>query len=198
MQLQKNQRIIEQIIFLPERTQEEHRREFQLFTDNFDLIWRNDDLIINTLEFYYSYFQSAMISVAYFGGGYITIGQLLEAWKQNLLVDTCDKCQGVLYIFCAGGSPLSGSNGCLGICGDCKQVSQTRLQGIRTVIEALIFIKKNLNKRKILRTWGQHFSWKDGLVGSPVPDEVIEEGIEPVTFADVVTRLIQYETGDNE
>ncbi len=196
MQLQKNQQIIEQIIFLPERTQEEHRREFQLFTDNFDLIWRNADIIINTPEFYYSYFHCAFISAMFMGNYYLRIGQLLHLWKQNTLVDTCDKCQGPLYIFCAGGSPLSGRNRCSGICGDCKKFSSISLPGCRRVMEALHFIKTNQNKRKVIRTKGQSFSWGEGLVGEAVPDEVIEEGIQPATFTDVVARLKQCEAGE--
>ena len=198
MELKDNQQIIEESLTLPKISQEERAAELQLLADNLDLIWRNADIIINTPEFYYSYFHCAFISVAFLGGYYLRLGQLVHLWKQNTLVVTCDECQGPLYIFGAGGSPLSGRNHCSGICGDCKKFSSKSLRGFRTVMEALDFIKKHQNKRKVIRTKGQSFSWGEGLVGEAVPDEAIGEGIQPATFTDVVARLKQYETGENE
>jgi hypothetical protein len=54
-----------------------------------------------------------------------------------------------------------------------------------------------VNKQKILKTKGQYFSWKHGLVGKPVPDKVIESGVEPASVKELVERLRQFENGND-
>ncbi len=192
MELQENQKIIEQIIQAPVSSEKDERKDFDLFRDNLDLILESADLIINTPELYYASFNAANINLAYLGGHQAPIGVLLQLWKDGILMGKCPKCYGKVYIFCAGGSPLSGSHSCLGICRDCRKISKIQLSSVGPIIEALKHLKANINKRKILRTKGQYFSWGDGLMGEPVPDEIIEEGIQPQTIKGLVTMLKQY------
>jgi hypothetical protein len=197
MSLQENQKIIEKPIGLPKKSKEENSAEFQAFRDNFDLIMKHPDMIINTPELYFTSFSCAFVSLSYLGHYQVGIGHMLELWEQDLLIDTCDHCQGPLYIFSAGGSLLSGSNGCVGICGDCKKLSKKVLPSTLPILEALKHVKSKVNKQKILKTKGQYFSWKHGLVGKPVPDKVIESGVEPASVKELVERLRQFENGND-
>lgn len=56
-------------------------------------------------------------------------------------------------------------------------------------MKAFEHVKYNINTRLILRTRGQAFSFKDGLVGDPVPDKVIETGVRPVTMTKLLSDL---------
>ena len=59
----------------------------------------------------------------------------------------------------------------------------------------LFEIKKN--KRKILRTRGQYFSWKHGLTGKPAPDRILEAGVQPATFKELVEEIQQREKDES-
>jgi hypothetical protein len=62
------------------------------------------------------------------------------------------------------------------------------------IFKALKQIKSHLNQQTILRTRGQYFSFKEGLAGEPVPDIVLEPGITPVSFEELLRRLKQHDT----
>jgi len=189
MEIKENQQIIEQVITLPKKSKEENDIDFKLFRDNLDLILENTDLIINNPELFHTSFNRTSINLAYLGGNHAPLGVLLQLWRDGILVDECNVCSGKLYIFCAGGSPLSGSNGCIGICGACKAISKKSLPSTGPIIKSLECLKANLNKRKILRTKSQYFSWKNGLTGEVTPDEIIEEGVTPADMEELIFRL---------
>jgi hypothetical protein len=180
---------IGQIIALPKKTKQERRKEFVLFKENFDLILKYSELIINTPKYFHSYIESSTVSLAYMGGYYAHIGALLQLWEEDSFVDECNQCNGKLYFFQGGGSPLSGGNGCMGICGECGTILCKRLDGTKALMKAFDHVKYSLNTRLILRKKGQAFSFKDGLVGDPVPDKVIESGVEPVTMTELLADL---------
>jgi len=189
MELQQNQKIIESIIPPPGLSRTEKARERELFQNHFDLIQENADLIINTPELFYCTLHAACINLAYLGGYLTPLGVLLQLWRKGLLVDVCDHCRGDLYIFCAGGSPLSGTNKCSGLCRNCRTISGKSLPSTRPIVQALQKVKKNLNKKTILRTKGRYFSFKHGLTGSPVPDRILQEGVKPVRLEELLRRL---------
>jgi hypothetical protein len=189
MELQKNQKIIEEVVSPSEKSKEENTREFILFRENFNLILEYGDFIIKKPELYYSALSGFSINLAYFGGHQAPLGVLLELWRDGILVCQCEICGGKFYIFCAGGSPLSGTNRCTGICEKCKTVSSIQLSSTRPIIKALSHLKKNLNIRKILKTKGQHFSFKDGLVGEPIPDQIIEKSVIPATIEELINEI---------
>ncbi|MGM0611320.1 MAG: hypothetical protein ACQES5_09565 [Thermodesulfobacteriota bacterium] len=182
-------RQIDQIVTLPKQTKQEREKEFKYFKDNFNLILKYSALIINTPRYFHSYLECSIINLAYMGGYYAPIGALIQLWKKDIFVGKCQECSGKLYFFQGGGSLLSGSNRCMGICEKCGTVSCKKIFGIKELLKAFEHIKKNINTRSILRTKGQYFSFKEGLVGNPVPDKIIEAGIKPVTMTKLLNDL---------
>ncbi len=189
MELEENQQIIEEIVTLPGKSQEERAAEFDLFRENFDLILKHSDLIISTPEYYHSHFIGLPVGLAYMSGYDPPLGALLELWAAGEFIDVCDGCGGRLYLVQAGGSPLSGLNKVLGICERCKKKSCKSLSSTGPILKAHKHIKNNLNKRKKLRTKGQHFSFKDGLAGESVPDQILQEAVDPVSISSLVHDL---------
>lgn len=186
-------RTIRQLITLPEQPQESRQKELELFRENFDLILKNSDLIINKPRYFHSYLEASSIGLMHMGGHYAPLGALLQLWKNNEFIDKCDHCKGQLYLFHGGGSPLSGSNKCLGICRKCKTISRKSLPGVKSLVNALKHIKNNLNYQLIQQTKGEFFSFKDGLIGNPVPDKILEEGIIPVTITELISELQEFD-----
>lgn len=77
---------IGQIITLPKQTKQERREEFTLFKENFDLILRYSDLIIDTPRYFHSYLECSIIGLAYLGGYYAPTGALLQLWKKETYI----------------------------------------------------------------------------------------------------------------
>ncbi len=186
MELKENQQVIEEIVTLPDKSKDDNAAEFELFRDNLDLVLNCSDLIISTPEYYHSHLIGLPVGLAYMGGYDPPLGALLELWAAGEFISVCDDCGGRLYLVQAGGSPLSGSNKVLGVCSWCKKSSCKTLSGTKAIFRALEHIKNNLNKRKKLRTKGQYFSFKDGLVGEPVPDQILQEAVSPVSISTLV------------
>ena len=189
MELEENQRVIEELVTLPDKSEEEKKAEFELLRDNLDLILKYSDLIISTPEYYHSHLIGMPVGLAYMGGYDPPLGALLELWTAVEFIDACDGCGGCLYLVQAGGSPLSGSNKALGICGGCKKKSCKTLSRVGSILIALDHIKKNLNIRKKIRTKGQYFSFKEGLAGQPVPDQILQEAVDPVSISSLIHDL---------
>ncbi|MFO8048874.1 MAG: hypothetical protein R6U29_07570 [Desulfosudaceae bacterium] len=194
MEIQENQKIIEKIVPPPEQSAAAKEAEFALFREHLDLIFTYADNILQTPQLFFCGLGHARISLAYLGDYQPPLGALLHLWRQNRLTDTCQHCGGDLLLFCAGGSPLSGSNSCTGLCRDCRRVSGKTLASFIPVVKTLPYIRANLNSRKILRTRGQRFSFQHGLVGDPVPDQVIAKEVTPVSLEVLIRRLRKYES----
>ncbi|MFP4447058.1 MAG: hypothetical protein ACLFPD_12520 [Desulfosudaceae bacterium] len=194
MESSQNQKIIAKIVPPPEQSAAEKEAEFALFRDNLDLIFRYAGTIIDTPQLFFCGLGHARISVAYLGDYHPSLGALLHLWQQGRLTDVCPHCGGELLLFCAGGSPLSGSNTCSGLCRRCRRVSGKTLPSFAPVTKTLPYIRAHLNIRKILRIRGQRFSFRHGLVGDPVPDQVIQKEVTPVTLEVLLRRLRKYES----
>ncbi|ABW66074.1 hypothetical protein [Desulfosudis oleivorans] len=194
MTLGEKQTIIEKEVLLPKQSRKEKARDLQLLQENLELILKHQDMILASPELFHSGPVDAVIGLIYMGGHRAPIGVLLRLWQQDLLMALCPHCAGRLYIFSAGGSPLSGINRATGICASCKQFVRTGLPSIGMVLKALKELKASLNRQRILRTRGQYFSFKDGLAGEPVPDVILEPGITPVSFEELLCRLKQHDT----
>ncbi len=189
MELKENQQVIEEIVTLPDKSKEEKAAEFDLFRDNFDLVLKHSDLIISTPEYYHSHLIGLPIGLAGMGGYVPPLGALLELWSANEFIDVCDSCGSKLYLLQAGGSPLSGSNKVLGICEECKKSYYKTLSSSGPIVKAHKHIKKNLNKRIKLRTKGQYFTFKYGLTGEPVPDQILKEAVSPISIDSLIQIL---------
>jgi len=189
MKLKKNQTIVYQDIEALKATEEESSSDLNLFVENFDLILRHADHIKNTPSLFFSSFKCAFISVAFLGHHQAGIGHLLTLWENEILLGTCKLCKNTLFIFSAGGSPLSGRNSCQGICVACRKVQKTKWLSFKPIMLALTFLKSKKNKRKILRTRGQYFTWEHGLTGKPVPDKLLDKGVQPATFEELIKEI---------
>ncbi|WP_045217360.1 hypothetical protein [Desulfonatronovibrio magnus] len=180
---------IEEIITLPRQSKSEIKKETEMFKENFSLILDNSRLIMNTPRYYYSYLESFIVGLVYLGGHKASIGSLLQLWEKGIFMDECRHCGGSLYLFSGKGSPLSGSNSCAGICNECREISHKNLPDVKQIMNAYKHVKDSINARLILRTKGQTFSFKSGLVGSPVPDRIIRQGISPATMTELINEI---------
>ena len=73
--------------------------------------------------------ECAFLSMAYAGGGYLPLGTLLCFWQQDRFTDTCEECEGKVYLYGAGGSPLSGSGSMWGRCAQCHKGKKVAFNG---------------------------------------------------------------------
>ncbi|WP_367339735.1 hypothetical protein [Aminivibrio sp.] len=117
----------EEIIFEEiARTHEAGRRdpflvERKLFIGNYEFIWENRERILNDEALSESQFNFAGYSLAYLGGGCLTVGMLLTLWNNGEWTSTCPFCGGTVRIYGWGGSPLTGRNKYHGFCTSCKR-----------------------------------------------------------------------------
>jgi hypothetical protein len=70
--------------------------------------------------------ESAFLSMAYIGGGYLPLGTLLEFWDSGRLVSACPECPGQVHLYSLGGSGLSGAGSMFGLCLQCRSGQQTK------------------------------------------------------------------------
>lgn len=92
----------------------------RLFIQNFDLLYRNSEKILaderyRNIIFYGLFFSSAYTSRE----RPLTLGELYLLWNKNEWI-TPDCC-GQVYLYSAGGSPLSGSHSYFGYCCGCNK-----------------------------------------------------------------------------
>ncbi len=99
-----------------ERNLHARQHDLDLLFSNFDFFWQNRKIIFEDDEIYFTPAGGAGLSLAYTGGGGITLGMLFKLWEQGLWSTKCPKCGGTVRLFYAGGSPLSGTNSCSGRC----------------------------------------------------------------------------------
>lgn len=107
----------------PKRNPEDAKRwqeENDLFIQNFQLIYDNAELIINTPEYFHCECKTAYLSTFYIGrGGKIPLGSLLLLWREGKLKEKCPSCGSDVFVFGEGGSPLSGAYSWWGFCPQC-------------------------------------------------------------------------------
>ncbi len=162
----------------------------EILSHNLQAILDNAEIILSTPEFFYCQPEMAHLGVCWIGGGPIPLGVLVKLWKDGKLILTCPHCNGSLYVFQAGGSPLSGRNSCRGCCIACNEsysVFTKQFGGLwHPIIELM---KRHENKPEILK--GKHpvFSWSKGLVGESVPDTIIKDSIHGVGLETLIRKL---------
>ena len=85
---------------------------------------------------------------------------------------------------------MSGSHSYSAICQQCENIFYGR-GGSFSKIYFPIFDKlkefPNTQTIRIRRT--QKFSWGQGLVGEPTADEILEDGVHPINFTDLIQIL---------
>lgn len=72
--------------------------------------WERRGRICGTPEIYGIYPLFSGLSLAYVGGGPLSLGMLFRLWHAGRWVAKCPECGSAALIYFAGGSPLSGAN----------------------------------------------------------------------------------------
>ena len=116
-------------------------RDRDYLFNRFEWFWDMRGKIFEHQEIYRIYPLFAGLSLAYVGGGPLSLGMLFRLWSEGLWIATCPECGGKAYIYFAGGSPLSGMNRwtahCMG-CGANIAGSAPKFQELWRPAKALI------------------------------------------------------------
>lgn len=105
--------------FMPANPTIEDSQNWRLFCSNLALILNHKQQILSCRDFFFVTVPGAYCSYPFVTDGILFLGHLLIAWEQNILTDTCIKCQSKLLVFCFSGSIFSGHNKWRGICRGC-------------------------------------------------------------------------------
>jgi hypothetical protein len=147
-------------------------------------------LIIKTPEYFYILLEGFHVGTSITGISYIPIGGLLLLWRDEELICQCPECDGKAYIFQAGGSILSGNHSFTAICPECLRCFCDKASSFQEIYFPIFSkLKKYPNKRIIFKRKTQGFSWGQGLVGKPTPDEIIDSGIPTIEFKSLIANL---------
>lgn len=63
------------------------------------------------------------LSIAWVGGGAVSVRALVEIWGRGLWRPECPECGKKAFLHSAGGNPMSGRNNWFGYCPDCGKIS---------------------------------------------------------------------------
>lgn len=85
-------------------------RDRDYLFSRFGWFWDMRNKIFTTPEIYKIYPLFSGLSLAYVGGGSLSLGMLFRLWDEGLWIAPCPECDGKSYIYFVGGSPLSGIN----------------------------------------------------------------------------------------
>ncbi|MCP5484291.1 MAG: hypothetical protein H7A22_02070 [Spirochaetales bacterium] len=95
--------------------------EERLLLRNWDLIRSRGDEILSRPDWYFVRSASFYFLMAYISGsGPLTLGEMTLLWQTEDGRGRCPHCQGVVFLFRAGGSPLTGNHWIHGICPSCR------------------------------------------------------------------------------
>lgn len=189
--LAENQEIVYEELTPPEESEEQGEKNRQIFCENLALILEKSELILKTPEYFHIRHEWSLVGGIYYGSQYIPLGVLIKLWQENKWLDECPSCGGKTYIFCAGGSPLSGTHYTNAVCTACNEIVHRRKsRGLYELTKpAFSLCKAYTRRRMILRTKGPQFSWSKGLVGEKVPDQVLEDVVRPVSLEELIENL---------
>ncbi len=90
--------------------------------DSFSLLLNYYDEILENSELYYVPVKEIRFGSTVTGDAKLFLGDLLTMWQGEPWRTNCPKCNSQsLFIFGAGGSPLSGSGSAWGVCRECRE-----------------------------------------------------------------------------
>ncbi len=113
-------------------------KDQRLLIQHFNALYAQADLIMAQERFRNLVFHGMGIESAWVGRQRpLTLGELFFHWKNNRLV-TESVCCGLVYIFHAAGSPLSGANSVTGYCDSCRQKISTSLPSFSAILHPLL------------------------------------------------------------
>ncbi len=165
--LAENQEIIYEELAPPKESEEQRKKNMHLFCDNLELILANSEHILKRPEYFHIRHEWSLIGGIYTGSKYIPLGVLIKLWQDNKWLDECPLCGGKTYVFCAGGSPLSGSHYTHAVCTACNEVVNSKKSNGLTILLKPVFdlYNSHTQKRKILRTRGACLFLEQGSGG---------------------------------
>lgn len=102
-----------------ESPEERKARDREYFFSRFGWFWERRGTILAMPEIYGVRPLFSGLSLAYIGGGPLSLGALFRLWGMGRWTAVCPECGGEAFIYFAGGSPLSGANRCEAYCTDC-------------------------------------------------------------------------------
>lgn len=114
--------LVDKTIQRPLSEDEKDAVQRKLLLQSFGLLREHADTIINTPAYSFCSPRIVRLALFYIGGGRVPLGALLQLWQEGKLIETCPVCSGEIYLFSAGGSPLSGMNAWSGICPSCNRI----------------------------------------------------------------------------
>lgn len=160
---------------------------------NIPLLLANIDTVMQNKEYFFCTILQVFASTAFYGpNGPIPLGVLLQLWRDGEMKTECPSCQGELYIYNFGGSPLSGSNYYNGFCAECGVRHHGTCKNFQDLYQpAWNLMKQNPNEAVIEKGRQPVFSWGAGITGEAIPDKVIKDKIAGTDIFSLV-GAIQY------
>ncbi len=143
-------KLLEQPAVAENSSDTEARKSYQLsLVDSFPLLSKYYDEILDNPELYYVPINEIHFGSSITGSTKLFLGDLLTLWQDEPWHTTCPKCNSQsLFIFGAGGSPLSGSGSAWGVCKKCRE----NIGGVRPFgkfFGAVLSLKKHPRPKQV-------------------------------------------------
>lgn len=170
------------------KSHEERIQEWTYIINKIDVLMNNYETIVNIPEYFYAKVACSFIGSILTGTTVLYIGNLILLWEQYF-IDECPECNGSVYIFNAGGSPLSGRHQYQGICSGCNNFIQGRKPTfIELFMPAYELAKNNKNFAIINKTVNHYFS-PGGDKPDGIKDVIIRNKIMGIPIETLIQRL---------
>jgi len=129
---------------------QEARKSYRLsLIDSLPLLSNYYDEVFGNPELYYVPVNEIRFGSTITGSTKLFLGDLLTLWQDEPWHTTCPKCNSQsLFIFGAGGSPLSGSGSAWGVCKKCRE----NIDGVRpfgNFFGAVLGLKKCTRPKRV-------------------------------------------------
>jgi hypothetical protein len=176
----------------PHISAENRQEEIKVVCENFEVILKNFKRIVENEQYFFCQIGAAYLSTAWIGpDGPIPLGALVLLWQKGKLIKECPDCGGNVYVFGAGGSPLSGTTSWWGVCRRCAGwKSQRRGIGFGTIcVPIREMLVEYPNKPIVKKGKRQYFTWGQGLTGETTPDIIIKEKVHGVDIKTLIEEL---------
>lgn len=178
--------------YAPDTPAEKRMEEIKVLCEHFEVILKNFKKILENEQYFFCQIGAAFLSMPWIGpDGPIPLGVLVLLWQKRKLIKKCPDCGGKVYVFGAGGSPLSGTHGWWGVCRICAgKKSQRGGSGFRIIwMPIQEMLKKYPNKSIVKKGKRPYFTWRHGLTGETTPDIIIKEKVQGVDIKTLIEEL---------
>lgn len=176
----------------PHISAENREEEMKVVCENFEVILENFKRIVENEQYFFCQIGAAFLSMPWIGpDGPIPLGALVLLWQKGKLIKKCPDCGGNVYVFGAGGSPLSGAHSWWGVCRRCAgEKSQRGGNGFHTIwMPIREMLVEYPNKPIVKKGKRQYFTWGQGLTGEATPDIIIKEKVHGVNIKTLIQEL---------